>query len=128
MSNCIIIAPTLEITTDLQKEVTLIDFPLPSREEVKSIILAFINQYKGVQGVTIDVNNELLDKFVDASIGLTKLEIDNCLARALVSNRRIDASDLKGILAEKKQIIRKTFFYPHHRFHKLLVFSYSWKH
>ena len=108
VSNCIIIAPTFEITTDLQKEVTLIDFPLPSREEVKSIISAFINQYKGVQGVTIDVNNELLDKFVDASVGLTKLEIDNCLARALVSNRRIDASDLKGILAEKKQIIRKT--------------------
>jgi ATP-dependent 26S proteasome regulatory subunit len=108
VSNCIIIAPTFEITTDLQKEVTLIDFPLPSREEVKAIISAFLNQYKGVQGVTIDVNNELLDKFVDASVGLTKLEIDNCLARALVSNRRIDASDLKGILAEKKQIIRKT--------------------
>jgi ATP-dependent 26S proteasome regulatory subunit len=108
VSNCIIIAPTFEITTDLQKEVTLIDFPLPSREEVKTIISAFLDQYRGVQGVTIDVNNELLDKFVDASIGLTKLEIDNCLARALVSNRRIDASDLKGILAEKKQIIRKT--------------------
>lgn len=108
VSNCIIIAPTFEVTTDLQKEVTLIDFPLPSREEVKTIISAFLEQYKNVQGVTIDVNNELLDKFVDASIGLTKLEIDNCLARALVSNRRIDASDLKGILAEKKQIIRKT--------------------
>ena len=108
VSNCIIIAPTFEITTDLQKEVTLIDFPLPSREEVKSIISAFLEQYKNVQGVTINVDNELLDKFVDASIGLTKLEIDNCLARALVSNRRIDASDLKGILAEKKQIIRKT--------------------
>ena len=108
VSNCIIIAPTFEITTDLQKEVTLIDFPLPSREEVKAIISVFLDQYRSVQGVTIDVNNELLDKFVDASIGLTKLEIDNCLARALVSNRRIDASDLKGILAEKKQIIRKT--------------------
>ncbi len=108
VSNCIIIAPTFEITTDLQKEVTLIDFPLPSREEVKAIISAFLDQYKGVQGITIDVNNELLDKFVDASVGLTKLEIDNCLARALVSNRRIDVSDLKGILAEKKQIIRKT--------------------
>ena len=108
VSNCIIIAPTFEITTDLQKEVTLIDFPLPSREEVKAIISSFMEQYSNVEGVTIDVNNELLDKFVDASIGLTKLEIDNCLARALVSNRRIDASDLKGILSEKKQIIRKT--------------------
>ncbi|MBO7128540.1 MAG: AAA family ATPase [Prevotella sp.] len=108
VSNCIIIAPTFEITTDLQKEITLVDFPLPSREEVKEIISYFLNNYKGMQGVTIDVNNELLEKFVDASIGLTKLEIDNSFARALVSNRRIDASDLKGILSEKKQIIRKT--------------------
>ena len=108
VSNCIIIAPTFEITTDLQKEITLIDFPLPSREEVKEIISSFLNNYKGMEGVTIDVNSELLEKFVDASIGLTKLEIDNSFARALVSNRRIDASDLKGILSEKKQIIRKT--------------------
>lgn len=108
VSNCIIIAPTFEITTDLQKEITLVDFPLPSREEVKEIISSFLNDYKGMQGVTIDVNSELLEKFVDASIGLTKLEIDNSFARALVSNRRIDASDLKGILSEKKQIIRKT--------------------
>jgi ATP-dependent 26S proteasome regulatory subunit len=108
VSNCIIIAPTFEITTDLQKEITLIDFPLPSREEVKEIITTFLSNYKRMQGVTIDVNNELLEKFVDASVGLTKLEIDNSFARALVSNRRIDANDLKGILSEKKQIIRKT--------------------
>jgi ATP-dependent Zn protease len=108
VSNCIIIAPTFEITTDLQKEITLIDFPLPSREEVKEIITSFLNNYKGMDGVTIDVNNELLEKFVDASVGLTKLEIDNSFARALVSNKKIDANDLKGILSEKKQIIRKT--------------------
>lgn len=108
VSNCIIIAPTFEITTDLQKEITIVDFPLPSREEVKEIISSFLNNYKGMQGVTIDVNNDLLEKFVDASVGLTKLEIDNSFARALVSNRRIDANDLKGILSEKKQIIRKT--------------------
>ena len=108
VSNCIIIAPTFEITTDLQKEITIVDFPLPSREEVKDIITSFLNNYKGMDGVTIDVNNELLEKFVDASVGLTKLEIDNSFARALVSNRRIDANDLKGILSEKKQIIRKT--------------------
>ena len=108
VSNCIIIAPTFEITTDLQKEITLVDFPLPSREEVKEIISSFLNNYKGMQGVTIDVSKDLLEKFVDASVGLTKLEIDNSFARALVSNRRIDANDLKGILSEKKQIIRKT--------------------
>lgn len=107
-SNCIIIAPTFELTTDLQKEITIVDFPLPTRDEVKVIITSFLNNYKGMQGVDIDVSKELLEKFVDASVGLTKLEIENSFARALVSDRRIDASDLKGILSEKKQIIRKT--------------------
>ena len=36
-SNCIIIAPTFELTTDLQKEITIVDFPLPTRDEVKVI-------------------------------------------------------------------------------------------
>lgn len=108
VSNCIIIAPSFEITADLQKEITLVDFPLPSRDEVKEIISSFLNNYKRMEGVTIDVDNGLLEKFIDASIGLTKLEIDNSFARALVSDKRIDASDLKGILSEKKQIIRKT--------------------
>ena len=45
---------------------------------------------------------------MDASLGLTELEIENCLSRSLVNDRRLDESDLKTIVNEKKQIIRKT--------------------
>lgn len=106
--NCIIISPSFEISTDLQKEVTLLDFPLPSKEEVRDIITQFVNSYRGVKGVTIDVGDILLERFVDVSLGLTRLEIENCLSRALVQDRRLDKDDLKTILNEKKQIIRKT--------------------
>lgn len=106
--NCIIISPSFEISNDLQKEVTILDFPLPSKDEVRKIISNFVNSYRGVQGVTIDVDDNLLERFVDISLGLTSLEIENCLSRALVSNRRLDKNDLKVILNEKKQIIRKT--------------------
>ena len=107
-SNCILISPFFEINNDIQKEITLIDFPLPSRAEVKSTIVGFINSWKENANVTIDVDDSLLEKFVDASIGLTNLEIENCLAKALVSDLRLDESDLKDLLNEKKQIIRKT--------------------
>lgn len=106
--NCVIISPSFEISTDLQKEVTILDFPLPSKEEVRDIITQFVNSYRGVQGVTIDVDEILLERFVDVSLGLTRLEIENCLSRALVQDRRLDKDDLKTILNEKKQIIRKT--------------------
>lgn len=106
--NCVIVSPTLELNNDIQKEVTIIDFPLPTRSEVKNIISGFINSVRGMKGVTIDVDDALLEKFVDASIGLTQLDIENCLSRALVSDKKLDAEDLKGLLNEKKQIVRKT--------------------
>lgn len=106
--NCVIICPSFELNKDIQKEVTIIDFPLPTREEVKSIISGFIKSVKGVNGITINIDNNLLEKFVDVSIGLTKLEIENCLSRALVADRKLDADDLKELLNEKKQIVRKT--------------------
>jgi ATP-dependent 26S proteasome regulatory subunit len=107
-SNCIIVSPSFEINNDLQKEITLIDFPLPSRDEVKTLISDFINSWKGNLNVTICVDDNLLEKYVDASIGLTKLEIENCLSKALVSDLKLDESDLKDLLNEKKQIVRKT--------------------
>lgn len=106
--NCVIVSPTLELNNDIQKEVTIIDFPLPTRSEVKNIISGFINSVRGMKGVTIEVDDALLEKFVDASIGLTQLDIENCLSRALVSDKKLDAEDLKGLLSEKKQIVRKT--------------------
>ena len=106
--NCIIICPSFEISNDLQKEITIVDFPLPDRNEVKAIVSSNITGYKNIPGVTIDVNESTLEKFVDASIGLTRLEIENCLAKAIVSDHRLDESDIKGILNEKKQIIQKT--------------------
>jgi hypothetical protein len=43
-SNCIIISPSFEISNELQKEVTIVDFPLPNRDEVKEIITSNISK------------------------------------------------------------------------------------
>lgn len=107
-SNCIIISPAFEISNDIQKEITLIDFPLPSRDEVKTQISNFINSWRGNPKVTINVDANLLEKYVDAAVGLTMLEIENCLAKSLVSDQKLDETDLRDLLNEKKQIIRKT--------------------
>lgn len=107
-SNCIIISPSFELSNDIQKEVTMIDYPLPSRDEVKGVIVGFINSAKSLPNVTINVDAQLVERFVDASIGLTRLEIENCLSKALVSDRTLDANDLNDLLNEKKQIVRKT--------------------
>ncbi|WP_404941799.1 AAA family ATPase [Pseudomonas danubii] len=107
-SNCIIVAPNFEIANDLQKEVTLIDFPLPSRDEVKTQIENFSNAWKDNNNVKINLPLDSKEKLIDAALGLTSLEIDNSLSRSLVSNLKLDEHTFKDLLAEKKQIIRKT--------------------
>ena len=107
-SNCILVSPAFDLSNDLQKEVTFVDFPLPTRDEVKTQIAEFINRYRNTPGVTIDCDDDLLERFVNASIGLTNVEIENCFSKALVADRRIDEADLKDLLNEKKQIVKKS--------------------
>ena len=107
-SNCILVSPAFELSNDLQKEVTFVEFPLPSRDDIKNRITDFVNRYRNVQGVTVDVNDDLIERFVNASIGLTNVEIENCFSKALVSDRRLDEGDLKDLLNEKKQIVKKS--------------------
>ncbi|XSS64473.1 AAA family ATPase [Pseudomonas sp. B11] len=107
-SNCIIVSPNFEVANDLQKEITLIDFPLPSRDEVKVQIESFVDTWKSNDNVKIELSLENREKLIDAALGLTSLEIDNSLSRSLVANLTLDQNTVKDLLAEKKQIIRKT--------------------
>lgn len=107
-SNCIIVAPSFEVANDLQKEITLVDFPLPSRDEVKRQVNSFISSWQGNESVKIDLSGDAKEKLIDAALGLTGLEIDNSLSRSLVSSLSVNESTVKDLLSEKKQIIRKT--------------------
>lgn len=107
-SNCILVSTHFDLSPDLQKEVTFVDFPLPTREDIKKQITEFVDRYRDVESVVIDVDDNLIERFVNASIGLTSVEIENCFSKALVSDRRLDADDLKDLINEKKQIVRKS--------------------
>lgn len=106
--NCILISPDAEITGSINSDITVLDYPLPTREEVSAQIYAFANQYKNMKGVYIDTSKETLAALTNASLGLTSAEIENCLSRALVEDRQLDINDVKSIVHEKKQIIRKS--------------------
>ncbi|MBR1776299.1 AAA family ATPase [bacterium] len=106
--NCILVSTTSEISGSINSEITVLDYPLPNRQEVSEQVNKFVNQYKDVKGVTVDTSIETLSALTNAALGLTYAEIENCLARALVEDHRLDMQDIKSIVNEKKQIIRKS--------------------
>lgn len=106
--NCILVSAKAEIDGSINSEITVLDYPLPNRQEVSEQISKFINQYKGMKEVSVDTSTETLSALTSASLGLTYAEIENCLARALVEDHKLDINDIKSIVNEKKQIIRKS--------------------
>ncbi|MBM3601157.1 MAG: AAA family ATPase [Alphaproteobacteria bacterium] len=106
-ATCILLSPSTDLPLELEKEVTLIDFPLPDRETITRYVEAFMERVGTSKRVTIDAHPSLVASLVDACIGLTMAEIENCLAKALVDDMTLDRSDIHFILDEKRQIIRK---------------------
>ncbi len=107
-SNCVIVSPSAGLSYDLEKETTILTFPLPTREEIKSYIEDFLSRMRESNRVKVDGNEDLLDTLVNASLGLSFTEIKNALAKAIVDDRKIDLADVDEIFRLKQQIVRKS--------------------
>jgi len=107
-ANCLIISPAMAAPYELEKEITVIDFPLPSREEIATYIAGFIKRLTGNASIKIEHDPALVEKLVDASLGLTLAEVEGALAKALVDDLAIGSADIEKIFRQKQQIIRKS--------------------
>lgn len=105
--NVVIIAPILLLPDDLQKDITVVDFNLPTLDELKSLLNEMIELNKGT-GITIKLNENAKEKLCKAAQGLTLQEAENAFARAMVTTGQLTENELDIILEEKCQVIKKT--------------------
>lgn len=104
--NVIFMAPELIIPETMQKEVSIIDLPLPTLTEIKTKLEKMIMQNNQID--TTKLNDEVKEKLCKAALGLTLQEAENAFALAMVNDGCIDETDLGIILSEKMQVIKKT--------------------
>lgn len=91
-----------QIPVELEKEVTVIDVPLPDREDVGKLLAALLKAQK------IDIPTERFWRFVDGCLGLTEREIKRLLARIMMSSGGFSETDLQALVEEKRQVIRRS--------------------
>lgn len=99
--NLFIISPVMYIPPEIEKEAVVIDIPLPSREEIKKLLIGFFEK-TGFPAV----NERLQEKFIEALNGLTETEVMNILSYC-VQDGEINDKDIDVIIAQKQQLIRK---------------------
>lgn len=100
-------APSLVLPLELQKDISVIDFPFPTREEILHVLneMIAVNQDTGLE---IRLTEEEKIRLAEAAMGLTNQEAENCFAKAIAMDGRLGIEDLSAILDEKAQIIKKT--------------------
>ncbi len=106
--NVVFLSPSLVLPTDLQKDVTVVDFDLPSFADIKYVLKEMIDANQQSGRIVIDLNSDEEERLAKAALGLTLQEAENAFARAMVQDGRLDITALEVIFEEKRQVIKKT--------------------
>jgi SpoVK/Ycf46/Vps4 family AAA+-type ATPase len=104
----ILLSPTLGIPMELEKDISVIDFPLPGLPQLQHLLDAILLELKEKSRRDLDIDEPSREKILKAAQGLTLKEAENSLARALIMNNKLSESEINIILKEKEQAIRKS--------------------
>lgn len=106
----VLLSPILRIPAELDKVISVFDFPLPTQEEITAILDNTIKDITRLHGnkVSVSLTSDDRDRIVKSVSGLTVAEIENVFNRAIVNDLCFNSADIPFILSEKRQIIRKS--------------------
>jgi AAA+ superfamily predicted ATPase len=103
----IFLGPRFRIPEDLEKEIQVIDYPPPGLDELSELI-ASLERDLGEEGVTDRLTAEGRERLLKAALGLTLGEAETVIAKALVRDGALTDDGVDLILAEKKQVVRRS--------------------
>lgn len=107
-STVILLSPVLRLPDELEKDVTILDFPLPGRSELETLLEQIAADVAGNPALRVCLDEPSRRALVDAAVGLTLNEAENVFARTLVTASRLSAAEAQLVYAEKRQVIRKS--------------------
>ncbi len=104
----ILAGPVLEVPTELEKEITVIDLPLPDVGALAILLDRILDEVKENHQLEIELSPDGREQLLKAALGLTLTEAENVFAKILVNDGRLDEEDIPHVFAEKRQILRKS--------------------
>lgn len=101
----VFLSPQLLIPCDMEKEISVLDFPLPTVSEIEQVLDDLM---EGLQPENIHLNDHEKKQLVRSALGLTLQEVENAFCRAIVHIKGLDNTALAIIHEEKNQVVKKT--------------------
>ena len=98
----ILMSPLQLVPAELEKEVVVLDFPLPDMTELNQVLDRQLEQNRN-RRLTTDGREKLLK----AALGLTRDEAEKVYRKAQVTAGHLSENEVNVVLSEKKQLIRR---------------------
>ncbi|MGF1492668.1 MAG: AAA family ATPase [Microcoleaceae cyanobacterium] len=98
----VLLSPVQEVPIELEKEVVVLDFPLPDMGELDEVLSAQLEQTRSRR-----ISLEAREKLLKGALGLTHDEAEKVYRKAYVTNGCLSEGELDIVLSEKRQLIRR---------------------
>jgi len=98
----ILMSPVQTVPIELEKEVVVLDYPLPDMAELNQVLSQQLEISR-----TRRVTTEAREKLLKAALGLTRDEAEKVYRKAQVTAGRLTEDEVNIVLSEKKQLIRR---------------------
>ena len=98
----ILMSPVQSLPIELEKEVVVLDYPLPNLAELNQVLSSRLAKSKGSR-----LDTETREKLLKAALGLTKDEAEKVYRKAQVKAGQLTGQEVDIVLSEKKQLIRR---------------------
>ena len=108
----VLLSPVLRFPAELEKDITVVNYGLPSLEELDQSLNVVINSVERRSALRLGLDPQTRERVLKAAQGLTLAEAENAFARSLIVTRRLDV-DL--VIAEKEQLIRRSRILEYYR-------------
>ena len=111
--NLILYQPMRSLPPELDKDVYIMDVPLPSKRVLSQILETTVEKHLGEE---YRIDDDTKSQLAEAAKGLTHLEADHAFAEVSINKKKMTLDEIPDIIAEKEQIIKKggilEYFHP----------------
>ncbi|HWE23702.1 MAG TPA: AAA family ATPase [Myxococcales bacterium] len=104
----ILLSPVMQIPVELEKEISVLDVPLPGFRDLYQLLREIVTVVRQGNKATVDLSREQAEQLIKAAQGLTLAEAENAFAKAIAADGMLNGQDIKLVLEEKRQVIRKS--------------------
>src|SRR5437899_1027313 len=104
----ILLSPSLTIPVELEKEISVLDVPLPSFRDLYQLLKEIANVVRRGNKARVELTKEQAEQIIKAAQGLTLSEAENAFAKAIANDGVLDKDDIRLVLEEKRQVVRKS--------------------